>query len=232
MAIAPVDYDPFADAPAAQASGTITPVDHDPFASEPHGFLDTAKDVAQSGLTGLAKGVAHIPSLYGDVRDMASNITQQGAAWALEYTGQLPPGKTAADILADVNKPAPSETNADQSALGQVARAVDNFAAPNSAQVDQVVQSAAGAYHQPQTEAGRYADTIGQFVPAAALGGGLRSDLASYLESRQKRQGRRRRELHGSPRRALLRPCLLGAQHPSRRDRQSSKGCWPLPPAA
>ncbi|ACK51694.1 hypothetical protein Msil_2775 [Methylocella silvestris BL2] len=130
------------------------------------------KDIAQSGLAGLEKGIAHIPSLYGDARDLASRLGQTVAAYGLEKSGQLPAGKTAAELLADANRPMPQvDQNADPSLLGRVARAADNFAMPNSTQVDQAVQSVAGPYHQPQTTAGRYADTIGQFMPLAAAGG-------------------------------------------------------------
>ncbi|SFK79027.1 hypothetical protein [Methylocapsa palsarum] len=172
MPVSAIDYDPFADAAPAQAGGTITQVDHDPFADAGPGAWDAAKDIAQSGLTGLGKGIAHIPSLIGDARDLLSNLSQGLAAYGLEHTGQLPPGKTAADLLADVNKPVPPvDANADPSLLGRVARAADSFAMPNSAQIDRVVQGVTGPYHQPQTEAGLYADAVGQFLPLAAAGG-------------------------------------------------------------
>lgn len=160
--------------PAAGAAAAAADVSIKDAAPEQGGVLGTLADVAKSAGTGLAKGIAHIPSAYGDLRDLISLGAQKAAAFALEKTGQLPAGATADEFLADINRPTPSDPYATPGVLGTLARGLDQ-PAPNSAQIDSVIQGSPVAplfSHQPQTRAGEYADTIGQFLPMSLAGPG------------------------------------------------------------
>jgi len=107
------------------------------------GVMGTLKDVGQSALTGLSKGAAAVAGAYGDVRNMAANAMQNSpvAAYVAPVAAAMFPQ------AVQVVRRAPSS--------GQVNAAISNIL----------------PYHAPQTTAGKYAETIASFAPAAAAGG-------------------------------------------------------------
>jgi len=106
--------------------------------------LETIKDVAKSGLTGLSEGVAGLVGLPGTISDvMDTGLT----ALANKITGanvELPKSPVSGEALN---------------------RGISNLV---------------GGYHEPQTVAGEYSRTMGQFAPGMVMGPqGLVPRLAS-----------------------------------------------------
>lgn len=93
----------------------------------------TISDIVKSGATGLAKGVAAVAGLPGDINAGIYSVLNR-------LTG------------SDVKLP--------------------SGAPPTSDTINRGVQSVTGDYHVPETTAGKYAETIASFAPAAIGGGG------------------------------------------------------------
>lgn len=136
----------------------------------PASLKDTAYDVAASGAAGAGKGVAQGLGGLGDLRDLAST----GASLVASKAGISPEalatlksiGGKAAGVLAP-----------------GISTVVSN--APTSQGIQQGIEKVTGEFHKPTTEAGKVAETIGEFVPgavaAAATGGGsLPGNLIRY----------------------------------------------------
>lgn len=162
----PVDHDPFASGgtvtiPGQNGSPTrvimdmgqrgqkLEPVDHDPFATD---WGATAKDIAKSTGVGVGKGVIGLGGLVGDLTDL-------GAAGI----------KKAGDFISDqigVDRYEPKGS----SILNKI---------PTSESLTKNVEGVTGEFYKPQTTAGRYAGTAGEFLPAALAGpGGIARKVA------------------------------------------------------
>lgn len=94
---------------------------------------------------GLAKGVAGVVGLPGDVR----GLMDQGADWAM---GKL--GVPASQIEAGRNK-----------------RESIPLQAATSSGLNSAISTPFGGYYKPQTTAGKYAETISSFAPSALAPG-------------------------------------------------------------
>ena len=105
----------------------------------------TLGDIARSGLAGVERGAIGIAGGLGDLRELAGN--------AAEKLG-LPRGVGEA-IAASL----------------PVSGALTKFA-PTSANITQKVESNLSPIYQPQTTPGKYAESVGEFLPAAAIPGG------------------------------------------------------------
>lgn len=152
----PVDFDPF----AGQSDGQIRvrvstapqykPVDHDPFSG-----VGMAEDVAKSAGIGAVKGGIGTVGAGGDVRDLLS----QGVDYAAQYFG-VPADKVEQfkNIFGEVAK---------RTATGQ---ALAN--APTSGDIQKKIEGVTGEFYKPKTLAGEYAQTAGEFLPAAVGGPG------------------------------------------------------------
>jgi len=115
------------------------------------GMADYATDAAKSfALSGLPKGVTGLMGLPGDV----SGLVDKGIEYLGAKAGFPPPPQ-------DPNRQPPNLL-------------------PNSQQVRQGVQSVTGEFYKPQTRVGRYADSVGEMIPGAAMGPGgvLRNTVA------------------------------------------------------
>lgn len=161
--LVPVDFDPFAGQQQDTGSGPLVvtvapnrkaaepkliPVDHDPFAQAPSTWdavKNTAADVAQSLPTGIIKGAIGLAGLPG--------LAAQGVGAASDLITEKVFGLTVPEEIK-ANKPA-------------VAISPDNLT--------KQFESATGKLYEPQTTAGKFARTIGEFIPSA--GGGLASQL-------------------------------------------------------
>lgn len=104
---------------------------------------NTYADIFKSAATGLGKGVAAIAGLPGDVGDLEKR--------GIQYVG---------------NKLSPGMGDRAKGGLDAIS------VVPDSDKINSGIQSVTGQYHQPQTTAGNYAQTIASFVPAAVGGEG------------------------------------------------------------
>jgi hypothetical protein len=106
------------------------------------GIIGTAKDVGKSLAAGLGKGVAGLAGLPG----VAAEYGARGIDAASRAVGDA--------IGVDVPK----------------REARDVTYGPDAAQ--KAIESVTGDFHQPETTAGKYAETIGEFAPSAVMGPG------------------------------------------------------------
>lgn len=164
----PVDGDPFAPPAAGGQQPALTPVDGDPFnpgaarfaSPELRGTLvdpatptvSPAEDVLRSAVTGLRRGVVSIPGLPGTIEQLG----RMGIDWAgqrMGYDPQTTRGQvlpTSADMIRGDQDP--------NLTLRMFGRETPTPGAP---------------HYQPQTTAGEYARTVGEFAPGALLPGGI-----------------------------------------------------------
>lgn len=156
----PVDFDPFTAAPQTQGvarvyigPGTdgsgpkLEPVDHDPFKP------GVAEDVAKSAGIGVVKGGIGTVGAAGDVRQLIS----AGVDAAAKRFG-IPPDQVESfkNIVYQGAKLTPG-----------TAVLAD---APSSGDIQSKIEETTGAFYKPKTRAGEYAQTAGEFLPAA-IGG-------------------------------------------------------------
>lgn len=113
---------------------------------------EQAKDIAKSGGVGVAKGVISGLGGAGDLRDLLS----KGVDYAAEKAGVSP------DTVAKIKGGAARATS-----LGRLLAD-----APTSKDIQSKVEGYTGEFYKPQTTAGEYAQTVGEFLPASALGPG------------------------------------------------------------
>jgi hypothetical protein len=120
--------------------------------------MGTGEDMLRSGISGIGKGAAYLAGGIGDMRDFAINA---GGALA----GKL----GASPELVEQGK--------------SVAQAMSPFQMmPNSEQLMQGAGQAGIEFHKPQTTAGKYAETVGEFAPAAMAGpGGIGRKVAQAV---------------------------------------------------
>ncbi len=178
----PVDFDPFAGpspsggvqtipgqngAPTrvimdmSQSSGPkLVPVDHDPFA-EP----SIAEDVAKSAGIGVVKGGIGLVGAGGDIRQLLS----AGVDYAAQHFG-IPADKVQQfkDVVYQGAGAFP------------LTAAIAN--APTSGDIQKGIEHYTGDFYTPKTTAGEYAQTAGEFLPAAFGGeGGMVARAARTL---------------------------------------------------
>lgn len=123
------------------------------------GFASTLGDVAASGASGIARGAADLVGLPGTLSD----LMKSGGNWAMRtgyeaVTGEEPqPGTFFAG-------PDP--------ALMEKVGAYSPFSGTKAREGVSALTGGASDY-KPQTTAGEYAGTVGEFLPGAAAFGGL-----------------------------------------------------------
>src|SRR5882762_5325878 len=113
-----------------------------------------ASDVAKSGVTGLAKGGIGIAGAAGDARHLASAAT--------DYLG----GKLGASPEA-----VQSFKDKAYNAAQYLPPTAVMSQAPSSGEIQKGIEGVTGEFHKPQTTAGEYAQTAGEFA-SGLLGGG------------------------------------------------------------
>lgn len=109
------------------------------------------EDVGRSLLSGLRSGVETTLGAFGDVAD----INSRAASWLAGKAGVSP---ETAGMIGDATR----FLNPGMA-----------FAPKTSDIQEQVSTPAVGEHYQPETTAGEYAQTIGEFAPAALLPGGV-----------------------------------------------------------
>lgn len=105
-----------------------------------------AKDVAKSAGVGVAKGVIGIGGLVGDLTDLGSKGIKTASDYINEKLGiekYVPPA--GGSVLENI---------------------------PTSASLTKNIEGVTGELYKPQTTPGHYAETVGEFLPAAAAGPG------------------------------------------------------------
>lgn len=125
----------------------------------PPGFVvdepSVAMDVAKSGGIGVVKGGISAVGGGGDLRTLLS----KGVDYAAGKLGASP--ESAEKFKNTFDKAARFTT---------AGRVLSD--APTSADIQKGIEGYTGEFYKPQTTAGKYAQTAGEFLPAAALGPG------------------------------------------------------------
>jgi predicted outer membrane protein len=114
-------------------------------------------DVLRSAGTGLRQGVEGIVGMAGDAQD----LTSRAGGFIAEQLGASPETVEMATNFARLASPLPP--------------------APTTEQIRAQTTNVIGENYLPQTTAGQYAKTIGEFAPAAAVPGGVARRLASTV---------------------------------------------------
>lgn len=129
---------------------------------------DVATDVAKSGGVGVGKGILQALGSFGD----ADAIIQKGAS---KGVSALAPyiGDEAAAKLQEATKSIPS--------TAAIINPMHLLVRPQTSEQLQkgVEDNFTGEFYKPQTTAGKYAQTVGEFLPSAVVGptNGVRSLL-------------------------------------------------------
>jgi hypothetical protein len=127
---------------------------------------DTFADMANSLVAGVVRGGIGLASLPATAEQFAAKSTEP-------VQSQIPePIRKAAGLVADYGGP-----------LAWPARMLSGGPTnkPTQEQITGAVESVTGPLYQPQTTAGEYARTVGEFVPGAATPGGLMRKAANVV---------------------------------------------------
>lgn len=157
----PVDFDPFSDSPARtpgvarvyvgegveRAQPKLTPVDYDPFQT------GAVEDIVKSGATGLVKGAIGTVGAAGDIRELLSAGVDAAAKKFGIPQDQIQAFKDT--VYQGAKLTPPTAVLAD---------------APTSGDIQGKIEETTGPFYKPKTRAGEYAQTAGEFAPAA-IGG-------------------------------------------------------------
>lgn len=138
----PVD-DAFLTLPPEQQQATVEEITSS-LAKSGHKFGAVADDMVQSLGSGLAKGVGMLGGMGGDLQALAA----RGKAY-------LP------DVTPDPNSVRNAERFSGRGDMGP------SFPLPTSEQINSLIQKVTGPFYKPQTTPGQYAETVGEFLPAA-----------------------------------------------------------------
>jgi len=104
-----------------------------------------AKDVLRSAGAGVVKGVLGLGGLVGDVTDLGAAGIRKATDFVSEQIGVEPYKPSGKSVLENI---------------------------PTSTSLTKNLESVTGELYKPQTTAGRYAETIGEFLPATIAGPG------------------------------------------------------------
>lgn len=160
----PWDNDPIVK-PAPSKSGM--PWDNDPIVKPAEAKVGVAEDVAKSGASGLARGVAGLIGLPGTVagglRWAADQAADQTIGRAVNYA------KTGSFAAPDMP---PTDELMRQSGIAGLVPDPGRVAS-GEAFTDYAAKVAPGIKYQPQTVAGEYARTVGEFAPGLLSPGSM-----------------------------------------------------------
>lgn len=113
-----------------------------------------AGDVAKSGGIGLVKGAIGLAGLPGDINSLVGKGFDWAAGKAEQAMGYTP------------------EQSAAKAAARQNLRSQMPLGLPTSSGIQDAIEGQTGKFYEPQTTAGQYAQTVGEFAPAALAGPG------------------------------------------------------------
>ncbi len=169
-------YDQFDAAPsqAEPTSPKVNPYDQFDDAgppSAPQTWGGTAVDAAKSLGSGVAQGEAGVAALPRTLHDVAAgedSYPRQAVRWAMGQTA----GRLANYLKTGSADAEPASQIAAHSAAVDKQAGVDHLQMPDYAHTLGAVQSVTGPLYTPQTETGRYAEKVGEYIPGTVLGGG------------------------------------------------------------
>lgn len=104
-----------------------------------------AKDVVKSAGTGVVKGVLGIGGMVGDLTDLGAAGIKKATDFVSEQVGVEPYKPSGKSVLENI---------------------------PTSGSLTKSLEGVTGELYKPQTTAGHYAETIGEFLPATIAGPG------------------------------------------------------------
>ena len=117
----------------------------DPMSDEPSKW-GHAKDLAKSGGIGVVKGTIGLAGLLGELTDMGAKGLEHASNYISDQIGveryKRPDRKSVFEYI-----PTPSD-------------------------IQGAIETQTGKFYEPKTTAGRYAETVGEFLPAALAGPG------------------------------------------------------------
>lgn len=163
----PWDNDPIIRPAPSSPQGSGMPWDNDPIVKPAEAKVGVAEDVAKSGVSGLVRGVAGLIGLPGTVAQLARTgadaLADQTVGRAVNYAKT---GSLAAP------SPAPTEELIRQNPIAgfvpDPGRVISGEAITDAAST-----VAPGIKYQPQTVAGEYARTVGEFAPGLLAPGSM-----------------------------------------------------------
>jgi len=117
-----------------------------PEAKPSKGLKDTAVDVAKSAGIGVARGTIGLAGLVGDVTDLGAKGIEKASNFVSDQIG------------------------VDRYKRPEGGSALDNI--PTTQSITKAIEGATGDFYKPETTAGEYARTVGEFLPAAIAGPG------------------------------------------------------------
>lgn len=109
---------------------------------------DTLTDVAKSGASGLAEGAIGLAGMIPDIAGGAKNLANKYLFDPLLNVTIGPPSKTTTEAPPDIN---------------------NMFGSQN---IKKQVEGVTGEFYKPQTTAGEFAHTVGEFLPGSLVGPG------------------------------------------------------------
>jgi hypothetical protein len=115
-------------------------------------------DLAKSFGIGLLQGAIAVPGVFGDARELSA----QGAQKLADYI-------------------APGYGPAIGTAVSRGLRLLPNMGGPSSSDIRRLIEAVTGQFYQPQTVAGDYARTVGEFVPGMFAPGDVPRNAARYV---------------------------------------------------
>jgi len=119
---------------------------------EPANTAETLEDVGRSGVTGVQRGVAGMVGMFGDAQELGAQAVGVGQYWVERAGG-----------ASDEEARARTQAGIDASRAIREAR---NMQLPRTEDVNAAIEQVAGPQHEPETTAGEYARTVGEFAPA------------------------------------------------------------------
>ena len=125
----------------------------------PEPVVSTGEDMVRSGAAGVRQGSESMAGGFGDTNSINGDI----GSWAAKKLGLGETGQNVTSWLMSHANPATAML-------------------PSTSDIRQVTDKFMGESYKPQTTAGEYSRTVGQFVPGAALGpGSLGRKVASAI---------------------------------------------------
>lgn len=135
----------------------------------------TLAGMAKAGGTGVVRGAQNLLGTPGDIRDLVGEgVLWLGDKFGLPRPPSGPGSRPSITSLVTGRQPERPKTDLQQLREG--------IQPPTSAQVDAAREKVTGKLYQPQNTAERYMETMGEFVPGAALspGGTLSTNLVRW----------------------------------------------------
>lgn len=136
-----------------------------------------ATDLGKSLISGVGKGVAYLGGLGGDLQSLAQAV-DPFEGLAKKFDENFP---EASKFLKEESAKTMKSPLMQKAGSGDVPGVGgEGVGLPTSDQIKAQIADKTGGFHEPETTPGKYAEKVGEYVPAAALGpGGLLRKLVT-----------------------------------------------------